>query len=399
MKMKILFLCNKSPYPHREGGPIAMNRMIEGMIKQGHQVKVVGINSFKYHVDLKDVPAAYQKKTQLELHFLDLRLKPLDAFLNLFTKKSYHVERFISRELKQRLAQILSDEKYDVVQMETLYMAPYIETIRKISPQSKIVLRAHNIEYFIWDRVRETTSNLFKKIYLRHIVSTLKNYELNAFEKFDGIAAITGHDADFIRKFNSKTIAVPFGIYPEDYRVASPDEWEFPSLFHIGSMNWIPNEEGIRWFLREVWPLIHQQHPQLLFYLAGRHMPGWLKNTRLEGVKVLGEVDSAEDFISEKGIMIVPLLSGSGIRIKIIEGMAAAKPVISTSTGAEGIEVTHGQDILLADNPKGMAVAVNRMVSDKKHAVTLAKNARQTIEEKYDNSKLMKRLHQFYQEI
>jgi len=376
-----------------------MNRMIEGMIKQGHRVKVMGINSFKYHVDLKDVPADYQKKTQLELHFLDLRLKPLDAFLNLFTKKSYHVDRFISHELKKRLAQILSSEKFDVVQMETLYMAPYIETIREISPESKIVLRAHNIEYFIWDRVRKTTSNLFKKIYLRHIVSTLKYYELNAFKKFDGIAAITGHDADFIRKFNSSTIAIPFGIYPAEFKISAPEEWEFPSLFHIGSMNWIPNEEGIRWFLREVWPLIHQKHPGLLFYLAGRHMPGWLKNTRIEGVKVLGEVDSAEDFISEKGIMIVPLLSGSGIRIKIIEGMAAAKPVVSTSTGAEGIEVSDGKDILMADSPQEMADAVSRLVNDKQSAMALAKNARQTIEKKYDNSKLMKRLQQFYQEI
>lgn len=376
-----------------------MNRMIEGMIKQGHEVKVVGINSFKYHVDLKDVPEDYKKKTQLELHFLDLRLNPLDAFLNLFTRKSYHVERFISDKLKQRLAQILTDEKFDVVQMETLYMAPYIETIRKVSPESKIVLRAHNIEYFIWDRVRKTTSKLFKKIYLRHIVNTLRNFELNAFKKFDGIAAITGHDANFIRKYNKKTIAVPFGIYPESYHVSIPDEWEFPSLFHIGSMNWIPNEEGIRWFLKDVWPLIHQKYPELYFYLAGRHMPEWIKNTRLEGVKVLGEVDSAEEFISAKGIMIVPLLSGSGIRIKIIEGMAAAKPVVSTSTGAEGIEVADGKDILLADSPQEMAEAVSRLVNDKHYAIALAKNARLSIEKKYDNSKLMKRLHQFYQEI
>ena len=397
--MKILFLCNKSPYPHREGGPIAMNRMIEGMIRQGHEVKVVGINSFKYHVDLKDVPEDYKKKTRLELHFLDLRLKPLDAFLNLFTRKSYHVERFISDKLKRRLAQILTDEKFDVVQMETLYMAPYIETIREVSPESKIVLRAHNIEYFIWDRVRKTTSNLFKRIYLWHIVNTLRSYELNAFKKFDGIAAITGHDAAFIRKYNRKTIAVPFGIYPESYRVSGPDEWEFPSLFHIGSMNWIPNEEGIRWFLREVWPLIRQRHPELQFYLAGRHMPAWLNNIQLEGVKVLGEVDSAEAFIAEKGIMMVPLLSGSGIRIKIIEGMAAAKPVVSTSTGAEGIEVTDGKDILLADSAQEMAEAVSRLVNDKQHAIALASNARLTIEDKYDNSKLMKRLHQFYQEI
>lgn len=397
--MKILFVCNKSPYPHNEGGPIAMNRLIEGMIKEGHQVKVLAINSHKYFIDLKDVPEEYKDKTGLELEFIDLKLKPWEAFKNLFTNQSYHVERFISDSFRKRLADILAKETYDVVQMETLFVAPYMDTIRTLSPNSKVVLRAHNIEYLIWERVRLTTPNPLKKLYLKHIVKTLKSYEEKALPKFDGVAAITSHDAATIGRFNKNTIAIPFGIYPEGYAVSDPNKWEFPSLFHIGSMNWIPNEEGIRWFLDKVWPLVHQKHSQLKLYLAGRHMPQWLLKKNLKNVEVLGEVPSAEAFMENKGVMVVPLLSGSGIRIKIIEGMAAAKPIVSTSTGAEGIDVCHGKDIMLADSAEDFSLAIDQLVHDFEYAKSMAMEARATIEKNYDNAVLIKNLLQFYEKL
>ncbi len=397
--MKILFICNKSPYPHREGGPIAMNRMIEGMIGQGHQVKVLAINSYKYFVKPGDVPEAYRQQTGLELIMLDLRLKVWDAFLNLFSRKSYHVERFISKSFQKRIEQLVSQEQYDIVQMETLYVAPYIDAIRRVSPKTKIVLRAHNIEYRIWDRIRQTTQNPLKKQYLRHIVNTLKRYELNTLPRFDAVVAITHHDAAFIRKHNRNTLAIPFGIDASEYPVSDPEMWEFPSLFHIGSMNWMPNEEGIRWFLEQVWPLVKQKKPALKLYLAGRHMPAWINEQEDENLVVLGEVESAVDFMMEKGVMIVPLLSGSGIRIKIIEAMACGKPVIATSTGAEGIDVTHRRDIWLADSPEEFAEAVTALVSDKKTASHIGQKARNTIEHKYDNATLMGYLTEFYKNL
>ena len=305
--MKVFFICNKSPYPHREGGPIAMNRLIEGMLRRGHQVKVLAINSDKYHVNIEDVPPEYRKKTNLELHYIDLTVKPVDALFNLFTSKSYHVQRFISASFRRRIAEILREEDFDIIQFETLYIAPYIDTIRSIT-SAPIILRAHNIEHKIWQRVRDITRNPFKKLYLNHLAKTLENYETGILPDFDGIVPITRKDANYFEKYNAHVIDVPFGIYPDEYTVSAPSRWEYPSLFHIGSMNWMPNEEGIRWFLERVWPVIHLNHPNVPLYLAGRHMPPWLTNLNRDGVHVLGEVDSAADFIGEKGVMIVALL-------------------------------------------------------------------------------------------
>ena len=246
--MKILILCNKSPYPAHEGGPMAMNSIVQGLINSGQQVKIMAVNSKKYHVTDDDIPEDYRKKTGIELINVDLRIKPFQAFKNLFTNKSYHVERFISKEFTSRLIEVLKQDQYDVVQLETLYMTPYIETIRAHS-KAIIVLRAHNVEHLIWERIAKGTRFFLKRAYINHLTKTLRNYELSVIDKVDGIAAITRKDAAFFRKYcATTTIDIPYGIYPEEF-VPNYEVAERPKFYHIGSMNWMPNEEG----------MVHQQ--------------------------------------------------------------------------------------------------------------------------------------------
>ncbi len=397
--MKILLLCNKSPYPPKEGGPIAMNAIIEGLVKAGHKVKVLAINTNKYNIDVNKIPSEYRKKTEIETVYIDLSIKIVDAFLNLFTKKSYHVQRFISNDFDKKIIEILSGNKFDIIQLETLFITPYINTIRKYS-KARIVLRAHNIEYLIWERVAKSCKNPLKKFYLNHLSKTLKNYEIQALEKYDGIASITKKDADDLKNLGTKTpvIDISFGIDAEQFKVDN-SKTEFPSLFHIGAMNWIPNEEGIKWFLENVWEKIHKEFPELKFYLAGREMPQWLYNSTFPNVEVLGEVESATDFIKSKSVMIVPLLSGSGIRIKIIEGMAMGKTIISTTIGAEGINCENGKNILIANTADEFLMAVKKCVEDKDFTEETGENARYLIDKDHSNKKIIERLTNFYQDI
>lgn len=398
--MKVLVLCNKSPYPPKEGGPIAMNAIIEGLLNAGHQVKVLAINSNKYGVDVKDIPEEYRHKTRIETVYIDLSIKPVDAFFNLFTGKSYHVERFISKAFREKLTKILSNETFDIVQMETLFISPYIETIRKYS-KARIILRAHNIEHLIWERVSQITTNPLKKFYLKHLAKTLKRYELGVLSKFDGICTITAKDGEFFIKQGCQVpmVAIPFGINLEKIKENHGIEAEFPSLFHIGAMNWMPNEEGIKWFLEKVWPLVNQANPDLKFYIAGREMPDWLNQMQLPNVVVVGEVADAFDFMYSKAIEVVPLFSGSGIRIKIIEGMAAARAIISTTIGAEGINVSDGENILLADDPEAFALAVQRCVDDEQFTQTLGENARNLIRKEHSNREIISRMTDFYHTV
>ncbi|HRW96553.1 MAG TPA: glycosyltransferase family 4 protein [Bacteroidales bacterium] len=395
--MKILILCNKSPYPPKEGGPIAMNAIIEGLAGAGHQVKVLAVNSEKFAVDINSIPDDYRIMTNIETVFIDLSIKPLDALMNLFSGKSYHVERFISTNFKKKLIEILTRENFDIVQLETLYMSPYVETIRKYSA-ARILLRSHNIEHLIWERVAAVTTNPLKKLYLKHLAKTLKNYELGVLDKFDGIVTITNKDGEYFRQIGCKTpvLAVPFGINLDKFKENPGIETEFPSLFSIGAMNWIPNEEGVKWFLDKVWPKLNQTFPELKYYIAGRAMPDWLLKADLPNVVVVGEVEDAFDFMYSKAVEIVPLFSGSGIRIKIIEGMAAGRAIVSTTIGAEGIHVSHGENILLADNPNDFYDAVCKCVQNRELTRKLGENARKLVFAEHSNKELMLRLVDFY---
>ncbi len=396
--MRIFTICNKSPWPANEGGSIAMKSIVEGLLNAGHTVKVLAVNSDKYAVNIEDVPAEIRDKTGFETTWLTLKPNPVKAFLNLFSRKSYNIQRFISAGMKEKIIRILQEEEFDVINLEMLHTTPYIDTIRQYS-NAKIVLRAHNIEHLIWERIYESAKNPLKRFYVGHLARTLKRYELNVLDKVDGIAAITPTDADFFtsQKPDLPIIDIPFGV--EEKEPVADVPVEYPSLFHLGSMNWMPNSDGIRWFLDEVWPGIHARFPELKFYLAGRHMPEWLLKRKDPNVINVGEVDDARAFMYSKPIMVVPLLSGSGIRIKIIEGMQEYRTVISTTIGAEGIHCTPGSDIIIADTPDQFVDAVGLLINDQQRCGEIGRNAHETIMQHYSNTALINRLTAFYQNL
>ena len=375
-----------------------MNSIITGLLDAGHQVKILAVNSEKFNVKESDIPDEYKKKTGIELIDVDLSVKPTNAFLNLFTKKSYHVERFISDDFKAKLIEVLEKEQFDIVQLEMLYMAPYVDDIRAHS-KAMIVLRAHNVEHKIWERIAKETRSPLKRWYINHLTKTLKEYELNALETVDGIAAITRKDAAFFRKYTSKpVIDIPFGVYPEEFTPKYEIEGK-PKFYHIGSMNWMPNEEGIRWFINEVLPKTMEKVPDFVYHLAGRNMPEWLTAMNDPHVDVVGEVPDAKAFVANHDVAIVPLLSGSGIRIKIIESMAMGKTVITTRVGAEGILYDEEVNIIIAENKAKMVEAIRAINENPQIAVKIGQAARRLVEETYDNRKIIARLLMFYEQI
>ena len=375
-----------------------MNSIITGLLEAGHQVKILAVNSEKYNVKESDIPEEYKQKTGIELIDVDLTVKPMNAFLNLFTRKSYHVERFISEDFRARLTAVLEKEQFDVVQLEMLYMAPYVETIREHS-KAMIVLRAHNVEHKIWERIAKETKSPLKRWYINHLAKTLKEFELNALETVNGVAAITRKDAAYFRKFCSKpVIDIPFGVYPEQFTPKYEINGK-PKFYHIGSMNWMPNEEGIRWFIDEVLPKTVEKDPNFVYHLAGRNMPEWLTTLNDPHVDVVGEVPDAKEFVSNHDVAIVPLLSGSGIRIKIIESMALGKTVITTRVGAEGILYDEEVNIIIAENKAKMVEAIRSLNENPETAVRIGQAARKLVEETYDNRKIITRLLMFYEQI
>lgn len=395
--MKVLQLCNKPPYPPVDGGTMAMNSITQGLLEEGCELKVLCVESDKHPVRRSQITDEYFERTGLESVYVDLGVRVIPAMKAMLCGESYHVKRFESNDFAVKLKQLLQQQEYDVVHVESIFLTPYVPLIRKYS-QAKVILRAHNVEHQIWARVAQSTRNPFKRQYLKHLSLTLRAYELEHINDYDGVVCITRNDADYFRANGSRRpiVDIAFGMEAEDMTGV---EVEPDSLFHIGSMDWLPNRESIEWLLDEVWPVVHREAPTAKLYLAGRKMPDSLLMADIEGVKVVGEVDDAMRFIGSKQINIVPLRSGSGIRVKIIEAMSVGKTVITTTVGAQGIDCIDGKNILIASTPQEFAAQVKRCVSDPEFCQSVGREAHRLIAEQYDVGRLTDRLIAFYNQI
>ncbi|MDR1848281.1 MAG: glycosyltransferase family 4 protein [Bacteroidales bacterium] len=396
--MKVLQICYKPPFPPSDGGAMGMNGVTEGLLNTGNEVKIITFFSEKHPFNLSDLPKEYIERTSVEGVFVDLSIKPLDAFICWLTGESYHVKRFISRVMSDKIREVLQNETFDVVQMESILLSPYISVVRKYS-KARLVLHAPNVEHLIWQRIARGTKNIFKKHYLKHLSLTLRVYELENINRYDAVYPATTKDADYFKANGCRRpcVAVPVGLpQPDIMHDVLPVE---NTLFHIGSMNYVPNVQGIEWFLKSVWQNVLSLSPKAKLVLAGRSMPLWLRDYKGENVEIVGEVADSTLFMLHNSIMIVPLLSGSGVRIKIIEAMGLGKCVIATAIAAEGIPYSNNENIIIADTPQEFAFAVAKCLSDKAFRTMIETNAAKLIAEHYNINTIAQQLVTLYQSI
>ena len=392
--MKVLQLCLKVPFPPNDGGCIAMHNMQKSWWSNEVTVKVITFNTIKHSVDLQKLSADYLANTNIEGVFLDNRVKPFDALKALFAGESYNIKRFISSDFEEKLKSILLSDQYDVVQLESLYMAPYIETIRHYS-KAKIVFRPHNIEYKIWERLVKNQVNPLKKGYLRILSKQLKKYEQNVLNKVDLLLPLTWEDAQELTNMHCRKsmMVLPIGVNAKDY-VLNPQP-NNQVVFHLGAMDWLPNVEGIRWFIKKVWPLIIKGNKSAILRLAGKGMPADLLNLNNDSIQVQDWVEEVNCFFADGQVMVVPLLSGSGMRVKIIEGMAMGKAIVSTSIGLEGILATDRREVLIANEPTEFADRILELLDQPDLVKSLGIAARTLVEERYDLHFLGKKWKEF----
>ena len=397
--MKILQLCLKPPLPARDGGCIAMNNVTEGLLQAGHKVKVLTIFTYKHDLNPELMPEEYVEQTGIEGVFIDTRVNAVEAFASFVTADSYNISRFFSTDFDIRLAKLLRNEDYDVIHLESLFMTPYVGTIRRLST-APIVLRSHNLEFVIWEKIAAGTSNVFRRMYLKYLTRKLRSYELSMLNEVNGIAAISEEDKNRMLALGVKKRirTIPFGVDLNQYPYES-EAYSEVALFHLGAMDWGPNLEGVLWFLKNIWPSVHERFPQLKFYLAGRNMSDEISRLNLANVEVVGEVENAVSFMHSKAIMIVPLLSAGGVRVKIIEGLAMGRAVISTSLGAEGLNCEHGTQLLLADRKEDWLEAIEKLLHDEETRKSMALEGRKHVAAHFDIAAVTNQLVNFYKEI
>lgn len=395
--LKILQISNKAPYPPNDGSSIAIYNMAQGLIDNGARLHLLTINTKKHYKADSEVPEDFKKSSHYTSVYQNTDTSAFGALKNLFSSHSYFVSRFYFAGFENKLIQTLQQNTFDIIQIEGVFMAVYIDTIRKYS-KAKIVLRAHNIEHLIWERhLKNSKKNVINK-YLSIQNKRLKKFELEILNKVDAIIPITDHDKLLFEQmgFRKSVFTCITGVDVTHYQTKQNLQVKPKTVFYFGSMDWMPNQEAAKWFLDNCWNKISKAVPDAKFIIAGRGMPQSFLQLNLPNVLVIENVKDGKTFFEQHKIMVVPLLSGSGLRIKIIEGMAYGKPIVSTSIGAEGIYCDPQKDLIIADKPDDFSNAVIELLNDPAKREALEKNATAFAYKEFDNKNVVAKLVQFY---
>lgn len=389
---KILIITNRVPYPLKDGGNHAVYSMIEGYQQAGLDVYLLSMNTSRHFVPLEELPELFQN-IRFSTVDIDTDVKIFSSLKNfILSKQPNHAERFFDKKFEKKVIDVLEDFEPDVIQLESIYLSVYIPSIRTHS-KAKVVARLHNIEYQIWERLAANTSNTFKRFYLKDLASRIKRFEEQAWRQADLLLAITDTDEAVVKAtFHDAPVhVVPFGINNEKvYHSLVSEKWVG---YHIGAMDWMPNADSISWFLDQVWKEVHKVIPDFEFHFAGRNMPASFKKYEGNGVICAGEVSDARAFIADKKILIVPLQAGSGMRIKVMEAIAAEKLVISTAVGVQGISgLEDGKHFLLAESADDFVRQIKFAFEKKKAAITISKAGADFIKSTYSQEAITKSL-------
>lgn len=398
-KLRILQVSNRVPYPLNEGGTIGIYNYTRGFSEAGCEVTLLAQSAKKHKINEQEAYDALSKYATYHSYPIDTDVKIGPALRNLFTNKSYNVERFYDPAYEKALIDNLKENSYDVIQIEGTFPALYSEVIFKHRKNALVVLRQHNVEFQIWQRLARNTKNPIKRWYLQLLADRLKAFEEKHLNQYDALVPVTADDGELFQSMGCSipVFPSPAGIDTELWKPSNNEDSQ--AIYHIGSLEWLPNLEAIDWFVKDVWPLVQKDCPKASFYVAGKGMPEEYKAMQIPGVEMIGQVESATEFVNDKAITVVPLKSGSGIRLKILEAMSAGKVVISTTIGAQGITCTDGKDILIADTPEEFCDAIRRVTTDENLANNLKQNARRLIEELYSNQSVIRKLLDFYQSL
>lgn len=395
--MKVLILTNRVPFPPNSGYPIVVYNTIKGLLKLGVEVTLFSINTSKHNVDVDDIYDPVFEKITFHSYSIDTDVNIWGAFFNIFSNQSYNVSRFYDDDAAKLLEHVLHDHDFDIVQFEGLFVVPYLDIVKEFS-KAKLIYRAHNIEFDVWEKLAALEQFTPRRKYLEFLSRRLKSYETEQINRFHQVFAISEPDRQHILLMGCETrldvfpVAIDFDKYNVDTSKTS-----FPTLFHLGAMDWRPNKEGLEWFLDEIWPDIEKLNGELRFYIAGKNMQKQFFDYDSENLIVEGEIFDAVEFMNSKAIMIVPLLSGSGMRVKIIEGMAMEKCIIATTMAAEGINCKPGKDILIADTADEFYRSILQCITKPNKWREIGESARKTVQRDHEMNSNAERMFKIYE--
>ncbi len=381
-RKKILFLQKRLLFPTDTGGKIRTLNVLRHLAKW-HEVT--------YLSNLLPAEEPYLKEMQeLNLKLITIPWSEAlrgswrfyrDLAWNLFSTYPFNVNKDYDPQLRNQAKQLLLTEDFDLLICDFVQMARNCLGFSKVAK----LLFEHNAEAQVFQRHANSSGGLLRRAYMGLQWKKMLRYEGAAGRDFDRVVAVSEQDQQFFKEnYGWSHVDVIETAVDTDYFQPQPTSGIPGRCVFVGSMDWLPNEEGVKKFVQEVWPLIRVQHPQATFHVVGRNPPPSIAALDGKiGVTVTGSVPDVRPHLAEAQVVVIPLWVGGGTRLKVFEAMAMQKPIVSTRLGVEGLKVTEGKNVALADTAEELAKQVASLLSDSDLRHRLAENGKVLVQAKF----------------
>jgi len=383
--MRILWLKTELLHPIDKGGRIRTYHMLREL-RRNHEITYLTLD------DGTAAPDARERATEYCHHLITIphRTRPkfsagfyFDLTRNLATRLPYFIMKYESAEMRREIERVVNGGEIDVVVCD--FLMPAINLPDRLNCAT--VLFQHNVEAMIWKRHFEVQRNPMKKGFLYGQWRKAFAFERDMCRRFDKVVAVSAEDREIMRSdYGIENLAeVPTGVDTEFFRPDPSATREPRHLVFTGSLDWLPNDDAMRYFVNEILPLVRQKMPDVKLTVVGRNpYPGLIELSKTDpNIVVTGRVEDVRPYMDRASVYIVPIRVGSGTRLKIYEAMAMELPIISTTVGAEGLNLVDGRELLIADTPEDFAAGVVKLSSDVQFAHDLGQRASDLVRTKF----------------
>lgn len=398
--MRILFFTQIVPFPLDAGPKTRAYHVLQYLAQAGHDISLV---AFRREDDAYENIAHLQTFCR-EVHTILMRRSPTQDLWHLarsvFREEPFLIARDQRPEMIRTVERLLRHLSFDAIHADQLWMAQYALAAHALTPREhrpKLILDQHNATYLIPQRLARSENNPLKRTLLNRESQRMAHYEAKICRQFDHVVWVTCEDKTAVEHVQSRDDATRLSS-PQPVHAVIPicvDPATKPAVIRVpgahrvtflGGLHWPPNAEGMRWFLSNVWPAVLRATPHAVLTIIGKDSGPALSRLaqRSQNVEVLGYVDDLIPYLSETAAFIVPLASGGGMRVKIVDGWSWGLPIVSTSIGAEGVLHKHGKNILIADDECEFANAVCSLLQQPHLARRLSEQGRQTVLNDYN---------------
>lgn len=403
-RLNLLFLSPFPPSPPTFGAQRRVQGLMSALARR-HEVTGVAVVTTDYDPEIAErAMREYCAKVVLvRTRAREGAVKRLLQLRSLFARESFVRSLYDLPALRKALDQLLSARRYDVVTVELPFIAR--TSLSRAPPGERpprLVLDEHNLEFDVARQQARNELGPARRLYNAINWRKIRREEMEIWSRFDGVAFCSEADRGRARALVPpvRSALVPNAVDVEYFRRRPSDPpGDGRTLLFFGALNYFPNEDGVLYFLREVWPLIEASHPQARLKIIGQQPTPEIAARRGPRIEVAGTVDDLRPHLAAAAVSIVPLRLGGGTRFKILESMAMGTPVVSTTLGAEGIDAEPGRHLLLGDEAKAFAASVGRVLDDPQLGARLGREGRALVERSYSWDAAAQALEAFYREI